>query len=65
MSVVTSDAQPQAGDVVKVSEKEKRVIKHTAKGMELFIENCQKTRKVKFKQANKLMEMLEELQEIQ
>lgn len=57
MSVVKSDAQSQDDDV----EKEKRVIKHTAKGLELFIANCQKTRNRKCKQANKLMEMLKEL----
>ena len=57
MSVVKSDAQSLNDDV----EKEKRVIKHTAKGLELFIANCQKTRNRKCKQANKLMEMLKEL----
>lgn len=42
-------------------EKEKRVTKHTAKGLEMFVEKCQKTRSIKCKQAKKLMETLKEL----
>jgi len=61
MSIVQSDVRSQDGAVALASEKEKRVIKHTAKGLEMFIENCQKTRNLKCKQAMKLMTQMKEL----
>lgn len=57
---VKSSAQPKDDAVGEEPEKAKRAIKPTAKGLEMFIENCQKTRNIKCKQANKLMEMLKE-----
>lgn len=42
MSVVNFDAQLQDGDVEKDSEKEKRVIKHTAKGLECSLKIVRK-----------------------
>lgn len=49
MAKSLSDTQPQEGDVENVMEpeKEKRVIKHTAKGLELFLANTQKANKPK------------------
>jgi len=61
MTIVQSDVRSQEGAVALDSEKEKRVIKHTAKGLEMFIENCQKTRNLKCKQAMKLMTQMKEL----
>ena len=45
----------------RVSVREKRITIHTAKGLELFIVNCQKARNLKYKQVKKLMERLKEL----
>lgn len=44
-------------------KRKKRVTKHTAKGFEMFVEKCQKTRSIKCKQAKKLMETVKELSE--
>ncbi|CAJ1087303.1 uncharacterized protein LOC121906603 [Xyrichtys novacula] len=57
------DGQPQDGDIAHDSgkEKEKRVVKHTAKGLELLVENCQKPRGSCVKKAVKLRETLKEL----
>ncbi|CAK6973765.1 uncharacterized protein LOC121906603 [Scomber scombrus] len=66
-----SDTQPQKGDVepqtgmeyehLMEPEKEKRVIKFTAKGLELFLANTQKARNSKCKQTKVLMETMKEL----
>ena len=61
MSGGNGDAQPQVGDSVKDPEKGKRVVKHTAKALELLVENCQKTRGSCVKKASKLRETLKEL----
>ena len=53
--------QPPVGDMEKDPEKEKRLVKHTEKGLEVFIENCQKRRGVAVKKATKLRNNLKEL----
>lgn len=67
---VESDVRPQDGDAgkqnvpienVMVPVKEKRVIKLTAKGSEMFLINTQKTRNLKCKQAKRMMEIMKEL----
>lgn len=56
---VKSDAQPKNDTVGKEPEKAK-TITFTPKGLEMCIENCQKTQNIKCKQAKTLMEMLKE-----
>ena len=63
MSSGDGATQPQdgKGDHEPEPEKEKRVVKHTAKGLEMSIEKYQKSRGAAVKKAAKLTKMLKEL----
>ena len=53
--------QPQVGDMEPDPEKEKRLVKPTAEGLEMILENCQKTRGLSVKKAGKSRKILKEL----
>lgn len=67
---VESDVQQRDGDAEKqnvaienvmVPVKEKRVIKVTAKGWDMFLVNTQKTRNLKCRHAKRIVEIVKEL----
>ena len=50
------DAWPQDADMAQDPEKEKRVVKYTAKGLEMLVEKYQKSRGSAYENAAKIRE---------